>query len=411
MQADESIATIDPKAIGERLALARRARGLTQQQVAELLGVARTTVTAIEGGIRSPRPEELVRLARFYDRSVGDLLRATEQSQGVNFGVFFRAAGALSDPEDEAPLASDIQQFEQFCRWYVDLEVKFGDPLPQRYPPIYDSGGGAFEHIAEDIALSERNRLGLGDGPIGDLYGLLETDVGLRIFALSMESSKIAGMFLFREELGGCIAVNRKHPEVRRRWSLTHEYAHFLTDRERADISVLYSGKRMPREERLADAFAKHFLMPGAGLGRRFEAIRREKEATPADVLVLSHLYRVSFEAMILRLEEIGRLPKGAWKILQQKGFRVDKAKRFVPLSPHDPDPDLPHRYELLAARAYQMEGEESLSGGQLARVLGRDRTAALMRVEELTSEARLDDGEWQQMNLDLNASLLATAD
>lgn len=411
MQSNTPIPTIDPKAIGERLALARRAQGITQQQVAEMLGVARTTITAIEGGIRSPRPEELVRLARLYDRSVGDLLRATEQSQGLNFGVFFRASGALSDQADEAPLASDIQQFEQFCRWYVELEEKFDDPLPQRYPPIYDPGTGSFEYAAEDIALSERNRLGLGDGPIGDLYGLLETDVGLRIFALSMESSKIAGMFLFREELGGCIAVNRKHPEVRRRWSLAHEYAHFLTDRERADISVLYSGKRMPREERLADAFAKHFLMPGAGLGRRFEAIRREKEATPADVLVLSHLYRVSFEAMILRLEEIGRLPKGAWKILQQKGFRVDKAKRFVPLSPHDPDPDLPHRYELLAARAYQMEGEESLSGGQLARVLGRDRTAALMRVEELTSEARLDDGEWQQMNLDLNASLLATAD
>jgi transcriptional regulator with XRE-family HTH domain len=50
------LGTIDPTVIGERLADARRARRLTQQQAAEALGVARTTVTAIEqGGPAAPR--------------------------------------------------------------------------------------------------------------------------------------------------------------------------------------------------------------------------------------------------------------------------------------------------------------------------------------------------------------------
>ena len=56
----------------------------------------------------------------------------------------------------------------------------------------------------------------------------------------------------------------------RRRWTLIHEYFHFLTHREKAEISVLYSKKRLPPEERKADVFAKHFLLPGVGLGRRF---------------------------------------------------------------------------------------------------------------------------------------------
>ena len=68
--------TIDPTVIGERLADARRARRLTQQQAAEELGVARTTITAMEKGDRRPRASELVKLAQLYGRPVGDFVRA-----------------------------------------------------------------------------------------------------------------------------------------------------------------------------------------------------------------------------------------------------------------------------------------------------------------------------------------------
>jgi Zn-dependent peptidase ImmA (M78 family)/transcriptional regulator with XRE-family HTH domain len=404
--ATDPMATIDPRAVGQRLMLARRASGMTQQQAADVLNVARTTITAIEGGVRRPRPEELVRLAQLYRRSVSDLLRAAAQPGTVRFDVFFRSAGARVDLENDPSLAADVQRFEQFCRWYVELETEVGAPLPRRYPALYDATGPSVEQSAEDVAAAERNRLGLGDGPVGDVYGLLETDVGIRVFAFRLMASRVAGMFLYDEGLGGCVAVNARHPEVRRRWSLVHEYAHFLTDRNKASISVLHSGKRLPREERWADAFAKHFLLPGVGLGRRFDAMQRAKDGppTPADVLVLAHLYRVSFEAMVLRLEEIERLPEGSWKHLRDRGFRPEQAKRSVPLTPHEPDPVLPRRYELLAAEAF---AAEKLTAGELARRLDRDRVDALAHVEQLTSESRLDEGEWRQMNLDLNAALV----
>ena len=41
----------------------------------------------------------------------------------------------------------------------------------------------------------------------------------------------ISGLFVFTEELGGCMAIQRKHPRGRRLWSLCHEYAHFLVHR------------------------------------------------------------------------------------------------------------------------------------------------------------------------------------
>src|SRR5438132_735094 len=83
--------------------------------------------------------------------------------------------------------------------------------------------GVAPEAAAEDVASAERNRLGLGDGPILNLRELLDNDVGLRIFYLDLPSN-VAAMFAYTEQLGGCIAVNRKHPEDRRRMSLGHDY-------------------------------------------------------------------------------------------------------------------------------------------------------------------------------------------
>lgn len=57
---------MDELKVGDRLRVARSASGLTQEQAAERLGLARTTLVAIERGDRQPRPEELVAFAKLY---------------------------------------------------------------------------------------------------------------------------------------------------------------------------------------------------------------------------------------------------------------------------------------------------------------------------------------------------------
>jgi Zn-dependent peptidase ImmA (M78 family)/transcriptional regulator with XRE-family HTH domain len=398
--------TIDPEIIGERLSDARRARRLTQQQAANELGVARTTITAMEKGERRPRATELVTLARLYGRPIGEFVRPESVFQ-PNFIVQFRAVKGV----DQAGGMPDIQRFGELCRWYVELEEQLGAPLPRHYPGVYDISNTPPERVAEEAANSERNRLGLGDGPIGNLWGLLETDIGLRVFAMPMSNSRIAGMFLYTEEYGGCIAVNANHPEERRRLSAAHEYAHFLTDRHKPDITILNLYKRVPENERFADAFARFFLMPASGLSRRFEAIRRAKNkpVTPADVLALSHLYHVSFQAMTWRLEELKLLPSGTWDRLHDMGFKPTKAKEPMPLPTHEAHlPNLPLRYVALAVQAFE---EGMLSEGQLAERLGTDRIGARERVHELTSESRpTEDGGWQQVPLDLTKALVGAS-
>lgn len=409
MAREHILDTIDPAVIGERLADARRARGLTQQQVAKALGVARTTVTAIEKGVRRPRASELVTLARLYGQQVGDLVRARRQEPDVSFVLHFRATGNRAEVIPEADRVADSQRFEEFCRWYVELEDLLGTPLPRRYPEEYDISHTPPERAAEEVASLERNRLGLGDGPIGDLWGVLEGDVGLRVFALPMRSKQIAEMFIYSETLGGCIAVNARHPEGRRRWSLVHGYAHFLVDRSKPRISTVSVGRRIPDNERFADAFGRYFLMPESGLVQRFHALRRAKpELTVADLLALSHQYRVSFQALVLRLEELDLIPEGTWRELNQRGFKPDQARKHLALTPHAPDPSfLPPRYELLAAQAFD---QGLITEGQLARMLATDRVSARERISRLLLAERAENGEWRQAPLDLSVPVAGMA-
>src|SRR5688572_27050078 len=108
----QTLESIDPIALGEQLARARSGRGMTQQHVADALGIARTTVTAMEKGDRRPRPAELVQLAALYGRSVGDLVRAAARGSRDDFIVQFRTARMPGDaPRDEA-IEADIRTFQ-----------------------------------------------------------------------------------------------------------------------------------------------------------------------------------------------------------------------------------------------------------------------------------------------------------
>ncbi len=391
----------DPRVLGRRLRAARKARHLTQQQVAESLKLARTTITALEKGERRIRPNELIRLASLYGRSVSQLVGPREIRE--DFSVQFRAAVAGAETRQaQNELEQAIQSFQGLCEDYLYLERLNGAPIRRSYPSQYSISGVSPEIAAEDVASSERNRLGIGDGPILNFREILEDDVGVRVFYTELPS-RVAGLFAYTEELGGCIAVNSKHPEDRRRWSMAHEYGHFLASRFRSDVSILATYERVPAGERFADAFARCMLMPAVGLRRRFnEALRASGgNVTVAEVYRLANYYSVSVPAMMLRMEELRLLPGGAWERLRDRGFTVREVQEELGLlaRPHD-DRLLPIRYELLAVHAFE---EENLSEGELANLLRADRVSARRIVQRLThSPHLLDEGKVGSLSLNL---------
>ena len=378
------LTAISPHELGQRLQEARKRRGLTQEEAASAIGLARTTMVAIEKGERRMRANELLQLAQVYGQSVNDLLR--DRPQLAPFAPQFRSQRSQW-PEETSIFDASIADFEALCQNYLELEQLVGAPLVRHEPAEVRLEGIDVDALAESAAQSERSRLGLGDAPIPLLRTLLENEVGLRIFYMELQpSGALAGLYAYAPELGGCIAVNRLHPEERRRWTLAHEYGHFLADRQRAD-ALPEAGRRRADDERFADAFARAFLLPKSGVVRRFQHLRTAgKPFTFADLLVLAHDYGVSVEAMALRLEELRLLQSGTADKLKAGRNRIRDRQRELGLSPIPGNDDLlPRRYQILALQALE---NEVITEGQFAHFLRVDRLTARQRIEMLQSTA-----------------------
>jgi len=392
--------SLDPRVLGARLQEARRARNLTQEAVAERLGLARTTLVAIEKGGRRVTPHEIRQLADLYGRKVGDFVghRVITEDLVPQFRT------TLRDDAGE-PLQSVTEQLQRLAERYVELETMWDAPLTRNYPPLSELSGTPPELAGEELATAERNRLGLGDGPIGNLRDRLESDIGLRIFFIEMPA-KVAGLFAYNDTLGGCIAINAHHPYGRQRWTLAHEYAHFLTTRFSPEVTWLDEKKRPPREV-LADSFAKNFLMPAAGLNRRFSDLHRSRQGqvTLADVCTLATLYAVSVQALVRRLEDLRRVPAGLWDRLVAEGFRPQEAQRLIGQDERaSTEPRLPLRYEMLAFQAYS---DGRISEGQFATYLQMDRVSARERAAMFEAQIGAErEGVFETLSLPLFRAL-----
>lgn len=343
------------------------------------MGVARTTVVAIEAGERRLRDEELVQMANLYGERLDNLLRPEPPPRRLAAEL----RTALTGMPEESELLSAIAAVERLAEDFHHLERLLAVPINRRYPPAYDLPGRDPERHAEWLAESERDRLQLGNGPIPHLRDVLEHDVGLRVFSLPLPA-RIGGLFAADDALGACVAINSNQRWERQRLSMAHEYAHFLIERHRPDITIeISSYQRVPALERFAEAFARHFLLPNSGVERRFVAAKEAAgKVTNAMLLAEADYWQVSLQAMVLRLEDLRLVRSGHWARLETEGFRPDEGRRLLGLPTHPPDQVLlPRRFQVLALTAFR---EHHISEGQLAQLLRVDRITARRTLAEL---------------------------
>jgi Zn-dependent peptidase ImmA (M78 family)/DNA-binding XRE family transcriptional regulator len=389
---DQSVLdTIDPRVLGDDLQKARKRRGLTQEDAAKIIETARTTLANIESGSRRIKPGELIKLAHAYGRQVSDFVRPHPVMDAFPRPQF--RGPAVRSEEDEEKIAPYVADLERYCQDYLELEELVEAPLVRRYPPEPDIAGLRTEQTAEGVAIKERNRLGLGDGPLPILRDVLEQDVGLRIFYLPLHPSTFSEMYIYTDQVGGCIAVNSQHPEARRRWSLAHGYCHFLVHRYQSDACFEESYRRLPESERFAEAFARYFLMPTSSLARRFDELRRIKEKTSlTDLGTLAHYYGVSMPALTLRLEDMSLLPTGTWNRLREHGLKVEELQRRLNLGKIPAQTSqFPRRYQYLAFEALK---KGLISEERFAHLLNVDLSEANWIAQEIHDQ--LADGTEQ---------------
>lgn len=366
---------IDQEAVGKELQRARKARKLTQSDVAEALHISRTTVTAIESGERKVTYDELERLSILYGRSIHDFLRATRPDP--NIAALFRVSSQQQSQQIEAA----IIKVEDLARNYVELEELLGRPMTRNYPPEVEGDTRNIDLVARLSADRERTRLSLGDAPVHRLRAILENDVGIRVFSIAMES-RFAGFFFYTDSYGACIAVNSNHPFDRKLFTLAHEYGHFIFHRHALEILATATPKAWSPDEQLADSFAYNLLMPEAAVERKFsELSNRKRNATIGDIVLLADSFGTSLDATFRRLETLNLVPTGYWDSIR-KDTKVTELRAALAINPVDYLKDeLPPRYRMLAAEAF---AKGLISEGRLVSILGTDRIEARQIVSSL---------------------------
>jgi Zn-dependent peptidase ImmA (M78 family)/DNA-binding XRE family transcriptional regulator len=401
---------IDPRVLGQRLTEARKARGMTQEDVAEFLGYSRPTYIAMEKGERPAKSDEIMRLATYFGRTVHEMVRPGEPV--VALQPHLRAAAERMKAGDDRQLLEAIDELQRFAEDYRQLEEQMNTPLRTNFPSEVrlDTPVDVAE-LAEGVAVQERRRLGLGDQPVVHLRSILEWDVGLRIFYGEKLPSAVAGMYAWTADLGCCILVNRNHPPQRRRVSMVHEYGHLIVDRYKPGIDYVSMMGRKPANERFAETFGLSFLMPASSVRSKFhEIVTSTSDFCVADLCRLSHFYFVSVEAMALRLEKLGLIPKGSSENLKESKFSPMKAAQMLELLPYpETSQPYPQRYKFLAVHAYE---QEKITQVQLARFLRCDVVTARQIVTEcLTSTDVAADGRLETLHLEeFQKSLLTKA-
>ena len=326
---------MDAAQLGNRLRAARDRRGLSQQAVADALGLPRTAVTNMETGARAVSTLEITKMADLYGQTPAYFLSPNEEAAEDLFVVLHRVLPEIErTPKTKREVGRILDLYREGAGLRNLLDQASEQTVPN-YASKLSSVGDAIRQ-GEVVAQEERRRLRLGIAPIVNAAETI-SEQGIWTAATDLPEG-FSGLFVNHPSIGMAILVNVSHRPVRRRFSYAHEYAHALFDRGET-ITTTRSQNATQLAEKRANAFAAAFLMPPEGVAdhlrqldkgspsRRsqtlfdvandamMEAELRTRPGSQAityqDVASLARRFGVSYEAAVWRLKSVGHIGAG----------------------------------------------------------------------------------------------------
>ena len=299
---------------GPRLRLARHLRGLTQTELAGVVGVSHQFVGYLETGAKEPN---------------GVLAHAFGAALGFDVDFFYLPAPEESRDEEcyfrrrhSTPVAVRNQVLAHttlFGELLAYLQLKL--QLPESsLPTIRVTNREQIEHAAERcLTLWTLGR----DVPIKNIARVLE-NAGVAITRFEGLSDKVDAFS--RVGQPSVIILNDKTPS-RSRWDLAHECGHLVMHGGMSAETV--------EAEQEAHSFAGAFLMPRAGFVREFPRARK----IDWDVLFrLKRRWRVSLAALVRRAYDLDLIDalryRQAYKYMSVHGWLKDEPEEVEPEPP-----------------------------------------------------------------------------
>lgn len=281
------------------ITLAREARGLTQKQLAEALGVKQATISKIENGslnvsedILSALQETLSYPVKFFtdDNNIYPLpLR------------FYRKHKTLSNSLLNVIKANLNLRRIQIQKLLSSIELPESNLI---YLDVEDVGS------AKEIANVVREKWRVPRGPIKNLTELIE-DNGIIIVHVDIETAKFSGVTISTDNNSHIIFINGNMSGDRMRFTLAHELGHI----------IMHSNSFSELIEDEANQFASEFLMPSEDIKNQFFKLNLEKLAN------LKRFWKVSMQALLKRAEHLGKITERysryLWMQMGKFGYRT----------------------------------------------------------------------------------------
>jgi Zn-dependent peptidase ImmA (M78 family) len=160
----------------------------------------------------------------------------------------------------------------------------------------------------------------------------------------------------YQDESGHFMMVNCKHPFGRQNFTICHELYHLYFDTDSSHICKSAKSTRGKENERKADVFASHLLLPEDGIIRMIPENEQGKDTIGlGTILKIEQTYGSSRAALMNRLKSMGLVSKGyAENFLQQVKAGAELYGFSTHLYEETPEHALLGTYGTLANKLFQ---------------------------------------------------------
>lgn len=285
--------------IGDVILTARRAAGLTQEELAERLGITQAALSRYENDLREPDDEIVERLSQVLDVSPEFLTHPFQLTGAIAADAHMR--------RQKTTKVTDWKTAESKLNLYrmrTAFLLRRVPMNPTNHIPTFDPD----DTSPADAARLVRAQWRMPIGPVRNLTRWIES-AGVIVIEEHLGTRRIDGLSQWASDYP-VVMVNADLPTDRKRWTLAHELGHL----------VLHSNYIDPDVEDQANEFAAEFLMP------RHVIESDLRDLAPARLIALKRVWGVSMAAIFEHAYRIGKATPADrakfYRMLNSRGWR-----------------------------------------------------------------------------------------
>lgn len=309
--------------LGKNIKYYRVQKNYSQQELADLVGVQKMTISNYENEKREPDVEMVKAICKALDVSLNRFMAYKPlRSPEIILNGSFRKSDNLSSLQEQKIIAQIQYALERY------LEV--ADIIGTGCIGVVDTFESLFytkEH--EKCAGAMRKLLGFSErGAISNLVQVLE-DANIFVVQINVEDTDFSGYSCWYNRIP-IIAYNGTMSIERQRFTIAHELVHLLFEKE------------LKLSEKEIDDIAGRFLLPTEDC-RRELGVKRKKLST-VDLCFICEEYGVSSACVAYRVKQSGIINGEAYKEILK--YKID----------YQLQKEVPKRFLQLVSRAYHEE-------------------------------------------------------